>query len=57
MKRICHVCGKANGSCNRYFLANTQELVICPTCLAWSNDPKAMLARKAHKEKRLIEPK
>lgn len=57
MKRMCHVCGKVNGSCNTYFLADTQKLVICPTCLAWSNGPKAELARKAHKEKRLVEEK
>lgn len=53
-KLQCDVCGCHNGSCNRYLLSTAVELTICPTCLAFSGSELAKMARKAHKEKRLI---
>ncbi len=50
MKRQCHVCGQRNGSRNRYILKNGQEITICPSCLAFSGDETAKIARQAHKE-------
>lgn len=54
MKRQCHVCGHRNGSCNKYILKNGQEVTICPSCLAFSNDETAKIARQAHKEGLLV---
>lgn len=45
MKRQCHVCGQKNGSCNRYILKNGQEVIICPSCLAFSSNEIAKNAR------------
>lgn len=44
MKRQCHVCGQKNG----------QEITICPSCLAFSNDETAKIARQAHREGLLV---
>ena len=54
MKRQCHVCGLRNGSCNQYILKNGQKIIICPNCLAFSNDETAKIARQAHKEGLLV---
>ena len=67
MKRKCQVCGKENGSCNRYYFNpaeiitcnryyfNPAEIItICPACLAFSCDDKAKIARRAHKAGRLV---
>ena len=56
MKLKCHVCGQYNGSCNQYITRFGKAITICPTCLAWSNDPIAKAARQAHKEGQLIKP-
>lgn len=56
MKLKCHVCGQYNGSCNQYITRLEQAITICPTCLAWSNDETAKLARQAYKEGRLVKP-
>jgi len=47
MRCQCHVCGQRNGSCNKYILKNGQEVTICPSCLAFSNDETAKIARQA----------
>ncbi len=57
MDSKCAVCGKNNGSCNHYLLANNVELVICPGCLAFSLSELAKMARTAHKENRLLSQK
>lgn len=54
MKRQCHVCGQKNGSCNRYILKNDQEVIICPSCLAFSSNEIAKNARQAHKDGLLV---
>lgn len=55
----CDVCKKRNCSASRnhYLLKNGSTLTICPTCLVWSMDDRAKLARQAHKEGRLIKEK
>jgi len=54
MKRQCHVCGQKNGSCNCYILKNGQEVIICPSCLAFSSNEIAKNARQAHKDGLLV---
>lgn len=54
MRRKCNLCGQRNGSCNRYILKNGQEITICPSCLAFSGDETAKIARQAHKEGLLV---
>ena len=54
MKRQCHVCGQKNGSCDKYILKNGQEVTICQSCLEFSNDATAKIARQAHKEGLLV---
>lgn len=53
MKLKCDVCGRENGSCNRYAGA-LGEITICPSCLAFGCDEVSKAARNAHKEGRLI---
>lgn len=52
MRCQCHVCGLRNGSCNKYILKNGQEITICPSCLAFSNDETAQIARQAKEKSR-----
>lgn len=54
MKRQCHVCGQKNGSCNKYILKNGNEIIICPSCLAFSSNEIAKNARQAHKDGLLV---
>lgn len=54
MRRKCNLCGQRSGSCNRYILKNGREITICPSCLAFSNDETAKIARQAHKEGLLV---
>lgn len=54
MRRKCNLCGQRSGSCNRYILKNGQEITICPSCLAFSDDATAKIARQAHKEGLLV---
>lgn len=56
MKRRCNICNHDNGSCNQYITRDGRGITICPQCLAWSNDPRAVMARLAHKEGRLVKP-
>lgn len=37
-----------------YILKNGQEITICPSCLAFSGDETAKIARQAHKEGLLV---
>lgn len=54
MKRKCQVCGQENGSCNRYYFNPAEIITICPACLAFSSDDKAKIARRAHKDGKLV---
>ena len=56
MKRKCNVCDQYNGSCNQYITNYGEDIIICPNCLAWSNDRLAIAARQAHKQGRLLQP-
>lgn len=54
IKAKCDICGKENGSCNRYETRDGRRIIICPDCLMWDTGLKATLARQAHKEGRLV---
>ena len=51
MKRKCQVCGQENGS---YYISPANIITICPACLAFSSDDKAKIARRAHKDGKLV---
>lgn len=53
MKLKCDVCGRENGSCNRYAGA-LGEITICPACLAFGSGRVAESARNLHKNGDLI---
>ena len=56
MKRRCNICSHENGSCNQYITRDGRGITICPSCLVWSKDPRAVMARLAHGEGRLVKP-
>lgn len=53
MKLKCDVCGRENGSCNRYRGA-LGDITICPTCLVFGSGKVAEAARTLHKTGDLI---
>lgn len=54
IKAKCDICGKENGSCNRYETRDGRRIIICPGCLVFDTSPPATQARRAHAEGRLL---
>ena len=54
IKAKCDICGRENGSCNRYETRDGRRIIICPACLVFDTSPLAAQARRAHAEGRLL---